>query len=69
MQSGGMTNDRKVGEGADDMVAEPAEIAAGGAGRVVFDGSAFDVGEVFRDGGAGDGDAEFDGSADGVGNK
>ena len=51
------------------MVAEPTGLAARWAGRVVFDGPAVDVGEVFCDGGAGDSDAEFDGSADGVGDK
>lgn len=65
VQPGGMVDDRKVGEGAGDVVAESTRAVAGRAGRVVFDGSALDVGEMFGDGGA----TEFDGSADRVGIK
>ena len=64
-----MPDDRQIGEGAGDVVAELAAMTAGRAHRIFGNGSAFDVGEVLADGGAGDGDTEFDGSADGIGDK
>ncbi len=51
------------------MVAKQAQLAAGRAGRVVFDGSAVDVTDFLADGGAGNRDTEFDGSADGIGDE
>ena len=51
------------------MVAKQAQLAAGRAGRVVFDGSAVDVSDFLADGGAGNRDTEFDGSADGIGDE
>lgn len=38
-----MSDDGKVGEGVDDMVAESAGLITGRISRVVLDGSAFDV--------------------------
>ena len=64
-----MPDDRQVGEGAGDVVAELAAMTAGRAHRIFDNRSAFDVGEGLADGGAGDGDTEFDGSADGIGDK
>src|SRR5699024_4078216 len=58
--------DGQVGEHADHVVTQPADLAAAAADRVVLNRLAVDPGEVLVDRGVGDRQAEFDRPADRV---